>query len=176
MIYNYEVKDIKGNKVSLNDYKGKVVLVVNTATGCGLTPQYEGLQKIYDKYKDRGLEILDFPSNQFFEQAPGTDEEINSFCTLNYNTTFNRFSKIDVNGENAHPLYKYLKDEAKSADEDEVSKGLYKKLEGLGFTTDDNEIKWNFTKFLVDREGKVVKRFAPTYEPEQLEKEIEKLL
>ena len=154
MIYNYKVKDTNGEMASLDEYKGKVLLVVNTATGCGFTPQYEGLQKLYDKYKDRGFEILDFPCNQFFNQAPGDDEEIKSFCTLNYGTTFRRFSKIDVNGEGADPVYKYLRTEAPEAD----------------------EVKWNFTKFLIDKDGKIVKRFAPTVDPEKIEKEIEKLL
>ena len=156
MIYDCKVKDVNGREVSLKDYEGKVLLVVNTATGCGFTPQYEGLQKLYDKFKDRGFEILDFPSNQFFEQAPGTNEEIVSFCQLTYGTTFKTFAKIDVNGENAHPLYKYLKSQAPMAKEDEASKGLYDKLSSMGFETQGDDIKWNFTKFLVDREGKVV--------------------
>ena len=118
MIYNFKIKEIGGNEISMNDYKGKVLLIVNTATGCGFTPQYEALQKIYDKYRDKGFEILDFPCNQFFNQAPGDDEEIKSFCTLNYGTTFRRFSKIDVNGEGADPVYKYLRTEAPEADED----------------------------------------------------------
>ena len=176
MIYDCKVKDVNGREVSLKDYEGKVLLVVNTATGCGFTPQYEGLQKLYDKFKDRGFEILDFPSNQFFEQAPGTNEEIVSFCQLTYGTTFKTFAKIDVNGENAHPLYKYLKSEAPMAKEDEASKGLYDKLSNMGFETQGDDIKWNFTKFLVDREGKVVGRYAPTFEPEKLEEIIEKLL
>ena len=176
MIYDYKVKDVNGSEVSLKDYEGKVLLVVNTATGCGFTPQYEGLQKLYDKFKDRGFEILDFPSNQFFEQAPGTNEEIVSFCQLTYGTTFKTFAKIDVNGENAHPLYKYLKSEAPMAKEDEASKGLYDKLSSMGFETQGDDIKWNFTKFLVDKEGKVVGRYAPTFEPEKLEEIIEKLL
>lgn len=176
MIYNFKVKDVQGNTVSMEDYKGKVLLIVNTATGCGFTPQYEGLQKIYDKYKDQGFEILDFPSNQFFEQAPGSNEEIMSFCKLNYGTTFKTFAKIDVNGENADPLYKFLRAEVPNADEDEASNGLYDKLANLGFKTSGDEIKWNFTKFLIDREGNVISRFAPTYEPEKLENAIEKLL
>ena len=176
MIYDCKVKDVNGREVSLKDYEGKVLLVVNTATGCGFTPQYEGLQKLYDKFKDRGFEILDFPSNQFFEQAPGTNEEIVSFCQLTYGTTFKTFAKIDVNGENAHPLYKYLKSEAPMAKEDEASKGLYDKLSNMGFETQGDDIKWNFTKFLVDKEGKVVGRYAPTFEPEKLEEIIEKLL
>ncbi|NRZ09788.1 glutathione peroxidase-family protein [Clostridium beijerinckii] len=110
MIYDYLVKDINGNSVSMETYKGKVLLIVNTATGCGFTPQYEGLQKLYDKYKDSGFEILDFPSNQFFEQAPGTNEEISNFCKLTYGTTFKTFAKIDVNGENSDPLYVFFKE------------------------------------------------------------------
>ena len=176
MIYDFKVKDTKGNIVSLEDYKGKVLLIVNTATGCGFTPQYEGLQKIYDKYKNKGFEILDFPCNQFFDQAPGDNEEIVKFCTLNYGTTFKTFGKIDVNGENADELYKFLKKEAPSATEDDASKGLYNKLSSLGFETTGDDIKWNFTKFLVDKEGNVISRFAPTYEPEKLEEVIEGLL
>ena len=155
-IYDYTVKGRAGEDVSLSTYKEKVLLVVNTATGCGFTPQYEGLQKLYDKYKEKGFEILDFPCNQFANQAPGTIEEIQSFCTLNYGTTFPRFAKIDVNGKNASDLYKFLKKEKKSA---------------LG-----SSIKWNFTKFLIDREGNVVKRFAPTDTPESIEADIVALL
>ena len=154
--YDYTVKDRAGEDVSLSFYKGKVILVVNTATGCGFTPQYEGLQKLYDKHKDKGFEILDFPCNQFANQAPGTIEEIQSFCTLNYGTTFPRFAKIEVNGKNASELYKFLKKQKRSA---------------LG-----SSIKWNFTKFLIDREGNVVKRFAPTDTPESIEKDIVALL
>ena len=155
-IYDYTVKGRAGEDVSLSTYKDKVLLVVNTATGCGFTPQYEGLQKLYDKYKEKGFEILDFPCNQFANQAPGTIEEIQSFCTLNYGTTFPRFAKIDVNGKNASDLYKFLKKEKKSA---------------LG-----SSIKWNFTKFLIDREGNVVKRFAPTDTPESIDADIVALL
>lgn len=176
MIYEYMVEEINGNKISMNEYKGKVLLIVNTATGCGFTPQYEGLQKLYDEYQDKGFEILDFPCNQFFEQAPGNNEEIVQFCTLNYGTTFKTFAKINVNGENASALYQYLKAEAPAAAEDEESQGLYKKLEGYGFSTAGSEIKWNFTKFLIDREGNVVGRYAPTSEPEKLKGQIETLL
>ncbi len=176
MIYDYSVKDINGNLVSMDTYKGKVLLIVNTATGCGFTPQYEGLQKLYDKYKDNGFEILDFPSNQFFEQAPGTNEEISNFCKLTYGTTFKTFAKIDVNGENSDPLYAFLKKEAPVASEDDASKGLYNLLSGKGFNTSGDDIKWNFTKFLVSKEGKVIARFAPTYEPEKIADQIEKLI
>lgn len=155
-IYDFKVKDAKGNEVSLADYKGKVLLIVNTATGCGFTPQYEGLQKLYDNYKDKGFEILDFPCNQFGNQAPGSEEEIVNFCTLNYGTTFKQFAKIEVNGENEEPLYTFLKSQ----------KGGF-----LG-----SKIKWNFTKFLVNRDGKVVERFASTVTPEKLEKSVKELL
>ncbi|GEP65254.1 glutathione peroxidase [Clostridium beijerinckii] len=176
MIYDYLVKDINGNSVSMETYKGKVLLIVNTATGCGFTPQYEGLQKLYDKYKDSGFEILDFPSNQFFEQAPGTNEEISNFCKLTYGTTFKTFAKIDVNGENSDPLYVFLKKEAPIASEDDASKGLYNLLSEKGFNTSGDDIKWNFTKFLLSKEGKVIARFAPTYEPEKIADQIEKLI
>ena len=173
MIYDYKVKDTNGETTSLDNYKGKVLLVVNTATGCGFTPQYEGLQKLYDKYKDKGFEVLDFPCNQFFEQAPGSDEEIKNFCTTNYGTTFKRFSKIDVNGEGADPVYKYLRGQAPSATEDEKSQELYEFLSSKGFNTSGDDIKWNFTKFLIDKDGNVIKRFAPTDDPEKIETEIE---
>jgi glutathione peroxidase len=172
MIYDYKVKNIAGNEVSMEDYKGKVLLIVNTATGCGFTPQYEGLQKLYDKYGKEDFEILDFPSNQFFEQAPGSDLENSNFCKFTYGTTFETFAKIDVNGENTDELYKFLKKEAPNAAEDEASEGLYKKLSGMGFNTSNEDIKWNFTKFLVDKKGNVVARFAPTYEPEKIDGNI----
>ena len=149
-------KDKNGLDVKLEKYKGKVLLIVNTATRCGFTPQYDGLEKLYEKYKDKGFEILDFPCNQFKNQAPEDDKEIDSFCTLNFGTKFDRFQKIDVNGENEGPLYTFLKKE---------ESGI------LG-----EKIKWNFTKFLIDRDGKVVKRFAPTTKPEKIEKDIERLL
>lgn len=176
MLYDFIVKDIQGEEVSLEKYKGKVLLIVNTASGCGFTPQYEGLQKLYDGYKDKGFEILDFPCNQFFNQAPGSDAELSSFCKLNYGTTFETFAKIEVNGENESELYKFLKKEAPKAKEDEASKGLYEKLENLGFKTNGDDIKWNFTKFLIDRNGEVVGRFSPTYEPEKLAEIIMKLV
>ena len=155
-IYDFKVRNAKGVEVPMTEYQGKVLLIVNTATGCGFTPQYEGLQNLYDKYKDKGLEILDFPCNQFGHQAPGTEEEIQEFCTLKYKTTFPLFAKIDVNGKNAAPLFTYLKNQ----------KG--------GFLGDD--IKWNFTKFLVSRDGKVVERYAPVTKPEKIENDILKLL
>ncbi len=155
-VYDFVMKDAEGVDVSLADYKGKVLLIVNTATGCGFTPQYNALEELYEKYKDQGFEILDFPCNQFGEQAPGTDAEITEFCAINFGVSFKQFSKIDVNGENEAPLYTYLKNE----------KG------GILGT----KIKWNFTKFLVDREGNVVERYAPTVTPERMEPKIKELL
>lgn len=155
-IYDYKVKDRDGKDVSLRDYEGKVILIVNTATGCGFTPQYEGLQNLYDKYHDSGFEILDFPCNQFRNQAPGSNEEIHNFCTLTYGTTFPQFSKINVNGENEEPLYTFLKSKKKGV---------------VG-----GKIKWNFTKFLIDREGNVVERFAPVVTPEKMEDTIKSML
>lgn len=155
-IYDYKVKQKDGTEKSMADYKGKVLLIVNTATGCGLTPQFDGLQDLYDKYQDKGLEILDFPCNQFGNQAPGSDEEITSFCSTRYVITFPQFSKIDVNGDNEDPLYTYLKAE---------QGGLV-----------SSKIKWNFTKFLVDKDGVVVDRFAPIKTPDDIDKEISKLL
>ena len=155
-IYDFKVKDNKGNMVDLNDFKGKVLLIVNTATGCGFTPQYDGLQNLYEKYKDKGFEILDFPCNQFGNQAPGTEEEIATFCDARFGITFKQFAKIDVNGEKQEPLYKYLKSQ---------KGGLLSR-----------DIKWNFTKFLVDKEGNVIKRFSSTVTPEKIDKSIEGLL
>ncbi len=157
-IYDFSVKARDGKEVSLKDYEGKVLLIVNTATGCGFTPQYTGLQELYNKYKAQGLEILDFPCNQFLNQAPGSDEEIHTFCTGRFGITFPQFSKIDVNGKNADPLYKYLKTQKNARGR-------------LG-----NKIKWNFTKFLVARNGTVLARFAPTATPESIEKFIQEAL
>lgn len=155
-LYDFTVSNQTDQLVSLNDYKGKVVLIVNTATGCGLTPQYQGLQELYDKYKDQGFEILDFPCNQFMGQAPGNAEEINTFCTLNYQTTFPRFAKIKVNGKEAEPLFDWLKQE---------------KSGPLGA-----RIEWNFAKFLINREGQVVERFSSKTDPLKMEDAIKALL
>ena len=155
-IYDFKVRNAKGVEVPMTDYQGKVLLIVNTATGCGFTPQYEGLQNLYDKYKDKGFVVLDFPCNQFGHQAPGTEEEIQEFCTLKYKTTFPLFAKIDVNGKDADPLFVFLKKQK------------------VGFLGDD--IKWNFTKFLVSRDGTVVDRYAPMTTPEKIESDILKLL
>lgn len=156
-IYEMKAADSADNNVSLEKYKGKVLLIANTASKCGLTPQYGELQKLYDQYKDQGLEILGFPCNQFGAQEPGTSEEAASFCQINYGVTFPVFAKIDVNGDNAHPLFKYLKKEQPG-------------------DTPDGDIVWNFTKFLVDRDGKVVKRFEPKEAPETMKQSIESLL
>lgn len=177
-IYDYNVKNRKGEDVSLNIFKEKVLIVVNTATGCGFTPQYEGLEKLYKEYHDKGLEILDFPCNQFGNQAPGSDDEIHEFCALKYNTSFDQFAKIDVNGENESELYAYLKNEIK----DDIIDGMKNKLamkaiENISSTCKkQGDIKWNFTKFLIDREGKVIARYSPTYKPEDMEEKIKELL
>ena len=151
-IYDFTVKRTDENDFSLTEYKGKVLLVVNTATGCGFTPQYTDLQALYAKYNERGFEVLDFPCNQFLNQAPGTDAEIGTFCSVNFNTTFPRFKKIKVNGVDADPLYKWLKEQ----------KG--------------GRIKWNFTKFLVNRDGEVVQRYASATKPADIDGDIEQLL
>lgn len=156
-LYDFELMTIDKEKTTLAPYKGKVLLIVNVASKCGFTYQYEGLEKLYKTYKDKGLVILGFPSNQFSNQEPGNEEEIKNFCSLTYDVTFPMFSKIDVNGENSHPLYVYLKKE---------QSGI------LG----SESIKWNFTKFLVDKQGNVIERFAPTTAPESLEETIKGLL
>ena len=164
-IYDFKVKAQDGSEVSLEEYKGKVLLIVNTATGCGFTPQYEDLQRIYEEDQDKGLEILDFPCNQFAHQAPGSDDEIHEFCTLKFGTEFPQFAKIDVNGETADPLFAYLATEKPF---EGFGKGLrnaalnkFSKMNNKAFG-DKAYIRWNFTKFLVNREGKVVARFEPT--------------
>jgi glutathione peroxidase len=174
-VYDYSINKIDGSKVSLEDYKGKVLLIVNTATKCGFTPQYKGLEELYEKYKDHGFEIIDLPCNQFLNQAPENNNEIANFCQVNYGTQFETFAKIKVNGEDAHPLYKYLKEEKpKDVDNGEMAE-LQKKLKGK-FSVDKSEIQWNFTKFLIDRQGNVVERYAPTIEPEKIKGKIEELL
>ncbi len=177
-IYDYSVKDRKGEDVSISEFKGKVMLIVNTATGCGFTPQYEGLEKLYKDYHGKGLEILDFPCNQFGNQAPGTDDEIHEFCTLKYNTTFDQYAKIDVNGENESPLFTYLKDNSPVENVSGLkNKMTMKTIEKLSTSVKkENDVKWNFTKFLVDKEGNVVGRFAPTAKPEEIEDSIKELL
>jgi glutathione peroxidase len=155
-VYDYTVATIDGQDVSLERYRGKVLLIVNTATHCGFTPQYEGLQRLYEAHHNKGFEVLDFPCNQFGQQAPGTGEEINQFCTLKFHTSFPRFAKIEVNGANENPLYTYLKAQ---------KKGVL-----------NSAIKWNFTKFLIDKNGTVVGRFGSDKKPELIESEIVKLL
>lgn len=154
--YDFTARDINGKEVSMKDCKGKVVLIVNTASKCGLTHQFKDLEDLYQEYKKKGLEILGFPCNQFAKQESGSNEEIQQFCQLNYGVTFTMFEKIDVNGKNAHPLYTYLKSQ---------DKGLF-----------SEKIKWNFTKFLIDAKGNVIKRYAPMVSPLKIKKDIEKLL
>ncbi|MEE6451947.1 glutathione peroxidase [Gottfriedia acidiceleris] len=156
-IYDFEVKDSKGQDVSLSKYKDKVMIVVNTASACGYTPQYKDLQALYEEYKEDGLEILGFPCNQFMNQEPGSNEEIQSFCELNFGVTFPIFGKIDVNGDKADPLFKYLSSKAPG-------------IMGL------KSIKWNFTKFIIDKNGEVIERFAPQTNPQEMRSTIEKLL
>lgn len=177
-IYDLKAKTANGEEVSFEQYKGKVLIIVNTATGCGFTPQYEGLEEMYKKYHEKGLEILDFPCNQFGNQAPGSDDEIHEFCTLKYNTTFPRFAKVDVNGENESEVWKYLKSQ-KGFEGFPGLKG--KMLVPVAKAMDpdyknNSKIKWNFTKYVVDREGNVVERFEPTVEPKQIEEKIKELL
>lgn len=173
-IYEIKVNKRNNGELDLAEMKGKVMLIVNTATGCGFTPQYEGLEKLYEAYHEKGLEILDFPCNQFAGQAPGSDDEIHEFCTFKYKTQFDQLAKIDVNGENESPLFTLLK---AAAPEEEVSgvksKMAMKAIEKISKTAKaPGDIKWNFTKFLVDREGSVIKRYPPTQSPEQIEQDI----
>lgn len=175
-VYDFTVKNAAGKPVSLSEYKNKVLLIVNTATKCGLTPQYTALQELYTKYQERGFEILDFPCNQFLNQAPGTDEQISDFCTLNYGTTFPRFAKINVNGKDAEPLFAWLKAQLPNDASDESSAAFEKKVKPLQPFAKAGDIKWNFGKFLIDGDGNAVGRFSPAYLPEQLEAEIDKLL
>ena len=178
MIYDYELKGRKDTVVKTKDLKGKVLLIVNTATGCGFTPQYKALEELYEKYHEKGLEILDFPCNQFGHQAPGDDNEIHEFCTAKYQTTFDQLKKVDVNGEEADTFWKYIKE---NPPEEEV-KGLKNKMTMKGIkkisTTckEKNDILWNFTKFLVDRDGKLVRRLSPIESPLELEETIKELL
>lgn len=177
--YDQYVINRQGEKVSMANYKGKVVLVVNTATGCGFTPQYEDLEKLYEEFHDKGLEIIDVPCNQFKEQAPGTDDEIHQFCTLKYNTKFDQMTKSDVNGPDAIDLYKYLKSQKTFEGFGKGPKALFMKTMLKKIDPDymnNSEIKWNFTKFLIDRDGNVVARFEPTEDMKKVKAAIEKLL
>ena len=178
-IYDFTVKDRKGNDVSLSEYTGKVLLIVNTATGCGFTPHYEPLEAMYKDLRDKGFEILDFPCNQFAGQAPGSDDEIHEFCTLKFGTEFPQFAKIDVNGEGADPLFVYLGTEKPF---EGFGKGIknavlnkYAKMNNKQYG-DKTYIGWNFTKFLVDREGKVVARFEPTEDMKDVRRTVEAIL
>lgn len=175
-IYDFVVKDAQGRDVGLSDYQGKVLLIVNTATRCGLTPQYEELQKLYEEYAQQGLEILDFPCNQFREQAPESSSEIAQVCQMKFGTKFKIFDKIEVNGENTAPLYAYLKSEQPEDQGNHVFKDLLLRLASMGEKREGSDIKWNFTKFLVNREGKVAARFAPSVRPSEIEHEIRALL
>lgn len=179
-IYEFNVKNIKGEDISLQAYQGKVLLIVNTATACGFTPQYNDLENLYKKYQEKGLIILGFPCNQFGQQAPGTDYEISDFCSLNFGISFPQFSKIDVNGETAHPLFQYLQSEKSFAGFDAEHK-LTPILEDILSKEDPNfteksSIKWNFTKFLVDRNGKVLQRFEPTTDISKIDEIIKSVL
>ncbi|MBO7357660.1 MAG: glutathione peroxidase [Lachnospiraceae bacterium] len=179
MIYDYELTMGNGEKLSLADYKGKVILIVNTATGCGFTPQYEPIEKMYKDYHDKGLEVLDIPCNQFGGQAPGTDEEIHEFCSMHYNTTFPQMKKADVNGENELPLFTYLKSQKgfEGFDEHEYKAFFEKKFAAEDPNWAKNpDIKWNFTKFVVDRSGNVVARFEPTADMDKVEACVKALL
>lgn len=177
-IYDFKGIASNGKEIDFNDFKGKVLLIVNTASKCGFTPQFDGLEKLNEKYRDRGLVCIGFPCNQFASQDPGTDSEIEGFCRLNYGVTFQIMKKIDVNGPEAHPLFEYLKTQAP----DEEYKGLKAKAAATMFKTisksveKPSDIKWNFTKFLISRDGTLVKRFAPTTEPADIEKAIEEML
>jgi len=179
-VHDFTVKDRKGSDVALSNYKGKVLLIVNTATRCGFTPQYEELEALYKSYKDKGLEILDFPCNQFGNQAPGTDEEIAQFCSLNYGTEFPQFKKIEVNGPGEDPLFTFLKKE-KGFEGFDLNHPIGGKLDEMMRKMDPDfdkkpDIKWNFTKFLVDQEGKVIARYEPTHDIKLIEQDIAKLL
>ena len=178
--YDFTAKDIDGNMVSMEDFKGKPVLIVNTASKCGFTPQYEDLQKLYDRYSEKGFEILGFPCNQFMEQEPGTGSDIKSFCSLNFGVTFPIFEKIDVNGKFAHPLYKFLTEE-KPFEGFDMTNSTNKILDSMlkekfpEFTM-GNGIRWNFTKFLIDKDGNVAERFESSVDPMDIEPYITKML
>ena len=179
-VYDYKVKDMKGNEISLSEYAGKLLLIVNTASKCGFTPQYDGLEKLYQKYKEQGLVILGFPSNQFLAQEPGDNEEISSFCKLNYGVTFPLFSKIDVYGDSADPLFQFLSETAPFKGF-ELNKEMGRKIESVvkehyPENQEGNGVKWNFTKFLIARDGTVKERYEPTVTPEELDSIISKSL
>ena len=175
-VHSFKAQLSNGEGVGLDTFKGNVMLIVNTASKCGLTPQYEGMEKLYEKYKEKGFTVLGFPCNQFGGQEPGTDEEISEFCSINYQVKFPIFKKIAVNGVNAHPLYQYLREQAPE-EEFDTNGPLYQHLRvNSPELLQGSTIKWNFTKFLIDQEGNVVKRFAPTTAPKEIEEDIERLL
>lgn len=177
-IYDYKASASNGKEIDFADFKGKVLMIINTASKCGFTPQFDGLEELNEKYRERGLVMLGFPCNQFANQDPGTDSEITKFCRVNYGVTFQMMKKIDVNGKEEHPLYTYLKEQAPK----EEVKGLKAKAATALFSKmsksveKDSDIKWNFTKFLVSRDGTRIERFAPTTEPKDIEKAIEAML
>ena len=178
-VYDFTVKDRSGNEVSLDEYRGKVLLIVNTATGCGFTPHYDPLEAMYKEFRDQGFEILDFPCNQFANQAPGSEEEIHQFCTLKFGTDFPQFAKIDVNGDSASPLFAWLAAEKPFEGLKKKKKNAaLKKFSDMNNKTygDKAYIKWNFTKFLIDREGNVIARFEPTVKMEDVKKTVSELL
>lgn len=176
-IYDINIKNRRDEDISMSEFKGKVLLIVNTATGCGFTPQYKGLEELYQKYHDQGLEILDFPCDQFGHQAPGSDDEIHEFCTAKYKTSFDQFKKIEVNGENETELFKYLKAEQGFKGFDLKGKILIPIVKKMDPDYANNsDIKWNFTKFLVDREGNVVERFESTIEPKKIDEKIANII
>ena len=178
-IYDFTVKTQDGREVSMAEYKGKVLLIVNTATACGFTPQYEPMQKLYDAYHKDGLQILDFPCNQFGAQAPGSDAEIHSFCSGRFGITFPQFSKVDVNGENATPLYQWLAENSTFGgfEDNQMGQFMAQMLEKMDPDyKNKSTIKWNFTKFLIDREGNIAARFEPTADMEDVKKKIEEIL
>ena len=177
-IYDFKALTGKGAELSFNEFEGKVLMIVNTASKCGFTPQYDGLEALYQKYKDQGFTIVGFPCDQFAHQEPGTDAEIEEFCRVNHGVTFQLMKKIDVNGAQAHPIFEYLKSQAPT----EEYKGLKAKAAQKLFKSisksveKESDIKWNFTKFVISRDGTLIKRFAPTTTPEQMEKDIQALL
>ena len=177
-IYDFKALNNRGAEVDFSQYEGQVLMIVNTASKCGFTPQYDGLEALYQKYKDQGLVIIGFPCDQFAHQEPGSDEEIAEFCRLNHGVTFPLMKKIDVNGENAHPIYKYLKSVAPTEEYKGIkAKATHTMLKGLSKSAkEDNDILWNFTKFLISRDGATVKRFPPTTEPADFENDVKEML
>jgi len=176
-IYDFKALNNRGDEVDMSQYKGKVLMIVNTASKCGFTPQYDGLEALYKKYQDKGLVILGFPCDQFKHQEPGTDEEIAEFCRLNHGVTFPLMKKIDVFGENAHPIFTYL---TTQVPDEEVhglkNKATMKLVDSLAVGRKEGDVRWNFTKFLISRDGATIKRYAPTTKPEDIEKDIESML